>query len=103
MLVLRSVDILDTCQASLPPYQCWEKAALLLKNIPVREHHLHDTGLLSDCSANAAAGQNIMDIDRIEWLSIEQNCYRLKRLAFDRTEWLQKEQNSYRQKRMVIN
>ena len=36
-----------------------------------------------------------MAIDRIEWLSIEQNCYRLKRLAINRTEGLLKEQKNY--------
>ena len=62
MLVPGSVDILDTCHASLPPYKCWEGAALLLKHFPVRVHHLHVMGLPSDCSASAAVG-NIFDID----------------------------------------
>ena len=56
MLVPGSVDILDTCHASLPPYKCWEGAALLLKHFPVRVHHLHVMGLPSDCSASAAVG-----------------------------------------------
>ena len=56
MLVPGSVDILDTCHASLPPYKCWEGAALLLKHFPVRVHHLHVKGLPSDCSASAAVG-----------------------------------------------
>ena len=34
MLVPGSVNILDTCHASLPPYKCWEGAALLLKHFP---------------------------------------------------------------------
>ena len=57
MLVPGSVDILDTCHASLPPYKCWEGAALLLKHFPVRVHHLHVMGLPSDCSASAAVGK----------------------------------------------
>ena len=56
MLVPGSVDILDTCHASLPPYKCWEGAALLLKHFPVRVHHLRVMGLPSDCSASAAVG-----------------------------------------------